>query len=143
MSKEFESKVLDFIDVATQKFDKIDERFDKIDKRLDNVENTLNEHTKMLDDHNGKINSLQKSIDLIENKVIVEFPEMFKNLSESVTLIEHKVTTELPALFEAFELHQEMHKDYDEKNSYLSSKVEENSMRISILEDQMKFVKTN
>lgn len=121
MSKEFENKVLEFIDVATKKFDNIDGRFDKIDKRLDNVENTLNEHTEILEDHTKQINTLQ----------------------ETVILIEHKVTTEFPALFEAFELHQEMHKDYDEKNSYLSSKVEENSMRISVLEDQMKFIKTN
>ena len=48
--------------------------------------------------------------------------------------------SEFPALFEAFTLHQEMHKDYDDKNLYLSSKVEENSMRISVLEDQIKFI---
>lgn len=121
MSKEFESKVLDFIDVTSKKFDNIDKKFDNIDKRFDKIDDKLDEHTKLLEEHSRQINSLQ----------------------ESVVLIEHKVTTEFPALFEAFELHQEMHKDYDEKNSYLSSKVEENSMRISVLEDQMKFIKTN
>lgn len=128
MSKEFESKVLEFIDVATQKFDKIDERFDKIDKRIDNLENTLDKHTEILEDH---------------TKLLEDHTKKINTLQETVILIEHKVTTEFPALFEAFELHQEMHKDYDEKNSYLSSKVEENSMRISVLEDQMKFVKTD
>ena len=49
--------------------------------------------------------------------------------------------SEFPALFEAFDLHKQMHQDYDEKNSYLSLKVEEDSMRISVLEDQMKFIK--
>jgi len=41
---------------------------------------------------------------------------------------------------EAFELHQEMHKDLDEKIAYLSVKTEENSIRISALEDKIKCV---
>ncbi len=93
MSKEFESKVLEFINITQKSFKSIEERFD--------------------------------------------------NLHKSVVLIEDKVITEFPALFEAFELHQEMHKDYDEKNSYLSAKVEEDSMRISVLEEQVKFLKNN
>ena len=111
MSKEFENKVLKSFEKINERFEKIDERFDKIDEKLD-------EHTKKLNEHTEQINSLHESVILIENKVMSDFP----------------------ALFEAFELHQEMHKDYDDKNSYLSSKVEENSMRISVLEDQIKFV---
>lgn len=87
------------------------ERFDGIDQKLD-------EHTKILDEHSQQIDSLRTSVILIEDKVMTEFP----------------------ALFEAFELHQEMHKDYDEKNSYLSLKIEEDSIRISALEDKVKFV---
>ncbi len=100
MSKEFENKMLEFIDNTQKNFERIDEKFEEVNNKL-------------------------------------------QTLSESVVVIEDKVMTEFPALFEAFELHQEMHKDYDDKNSYLSLKVEEDSMRISILEDQMKFIKNN
>jgi len=111
MSKEFENKVFKYFEKIDKKFESIDKRFESIDKRFDKIDEKLDEHSEQID-------SLHKSVVLIENKVMSEFP----------------------ALFEAFELHQEMHKDYDDKNSYLSSKVEENSMRISVLEDQIKFV---
>lgn len=114
MSKEFEDKVLNFIDNTQKNFERMDEKFEKID---------------------GKFEEMDSKFEEINDKLLT--------LSESVVLIEDKVMTEFPALFEAFELHQEMHKDYDDKNSYLSLKVEENSMRISVLEDQMKFIKTN
>lgn len=109
MSKEFEEKVLEFIDISKKSFSKIENKIDAIEERIDTLEVTINER--------------------------------IDTLSSSVVLVEQKVMTEFPALFEAFELHQEMHKDYDEKNAYLSAKVEEDSMRISILEDQMKFIK--
>lgn len=126
MSKEFESQVLKCFENIDKRFESIDKRFENIDKRFENidkrfdkVENTLDRHTKILDEHTRQINSLHESATLIENKVMSEFP----------------------ALFEAFDLHKQMHQDYDEKNSYLSLKVEEDSMRISVLEDQMKFIK--
>ena len=97
----------------------------KVLKSLERIDEKLDEHTKILDEHTKKLN---------------EHSEQINSLHESIVLIENKLVSEFPALFEAFELHQEMHKDYDDKNSYLSSKVEENSMRISVLEDQMKFV---
>ena len=97
---------------------KVLKSLEKIDKKLDEHTRKLDEHTRILDEHTEQINGLHESVILIENKVMSEFP----------------------ALFEAFTLHQEMHKDYDDKNLYLSSKVEENSMRISVLEDQIKFI---
>lgn len=111
MSKEFEEKVLEFIDISKKNFSKLDNKMDALEDRIDTLETTMNER--------------------------------IDTLSSSVVLIEQKVMSEFPALFEAFELHQEMHKDYDEKNAYLSAKVEEDSMRISILEDQMKFIKNS
>ena len=146
MSKEFENKVLkcfeniderfkdinkkfDKIDEKfekiDEKFEKIDERFEKMDERFDKIDKKLDKHTKILDQH---------------TKILDEHTEQINSLHQSVILIENKVMTEFPALFEAFELHQEMHKDYDDKNSYLSLKVEEDSMRISVLEDQIKFI---
>ena len=132
MSKEFEDKVIKCFenidkrfesidkkfDKIDEKFDKIDERFEKIDERFQNVENILQNHTNILDEHTKQIN----------------------NLHESVIAIENKVMTEFPALLEAFELHQEMHEDLNEKIAYLSVKTEENSIRISALEDKIKCV---
>ena len=122
MSKEFEEKVLEFIDISKK-------NFSKLDNKIDTLETTMNE----------KIDALEDRIDTLETTM----NEKIDTLSSSVVLIEQKVMSEFPALFEAFELHQEMHKDYDEKNAYLSAKVEEDSMRISILEDQMKFIKNS
>ena len=140
MSKEFESQVLKCFENIDKRFESIDKRFDNIDKRFENmdkrfenmdkrfdkVENTLDRHTKILENH---------------SKILDEHTRQINSLHESVTLIENKVMSEFPALFEAFDLHKQMHQDYDEKNSYLSLKVEEDSMRISVLEDQMKFIK--
>ena len=98
--------------------DKVIKCFENIDKRFEKIENILQNHTKILDEHTMKIN----------------------NLHESVSIIENKVMTEFPALLEAFQLHQEMHQDLNEKISYLSVKTEENSIRISALEDKVKCV---
>ena len=137
MSKEFERKVLEFIDISKENFDRIDNKIDnledKMNNKIDDLENRMNNK---IDDLENRMNS---SMNDLENRI----SNTLVSLNKSVTLIEDKVMSEFPALFEAFELHQEMHKDYDEKNSYLSLKVEENSMKISILEDQMKFIKSN
>lgn len=115
MFGKFKKQVLEGFKLISNEFGsfkkEVLERFDGIDQKLD-------EHTNILDEHSQQIDSLRASVILIEDKVMTEFP----------------------ALFEAFELHQEMHKDYDEKNSYLSLKVEEDSIRISALEDKIKFV---
>lgn len=121
MSKEFENVVLDFISFAKGKFSDIDSRLDGIDSRLDGIDLRLNKIDAILIQHGEQLNSLH----------------------ESVAIIEQKVQSDFPALFEAFEMHQQLHKEYDEKLSYLSIKTEENSMKISVLEDQMKFIKTN
>ena len=118
MSKEFENKVLKCFEDIDRRFESIDKRFESIDKRFESMDERFDKVEQILEKHTEQIN----------------------NLHESVIVIENKVMTEFPALFEAFELHQEMHKDYDEKNAYLSSKTEENSMRISVLEDQIKFI---
>ena len=127
--------VVQNFEIMNEQFKKIDKRLDKIDEKLDEHTSILNKHTKILDEHTRILDEHSKKID--------ENAQKIQNISEAVILIENKVMTEFPALFEAFELHQEMHKDYDEKNSYLSLKVEDNSMRISVLEDQMKFIKNN
>ncbi len=132
MSKEFEDKVLKCFQDIDKKFGNIDKKFENMDKRFDNIENILEKHTQILDEHTRILDEHTKKLD--------EHTIQINSLHESVVLIENKVMSEFPALFEAFTLHQEMHKDYDEKNSYLSSKVEENSMRISVLEDQIKFI---
>lgn len=111
MSKEFEDKVI--------------KCFENIDKRFGNVENILQNHTKILDEH---------------TRILDEHTMKINNLHESVSVIENKVMTEFPALLEAFQLHQEMHQDLNEKISYLSVKTEENSIRISALEDKVKYV---
>ena len=133
MSKEFESQVLKCFENIDKRFESIDKRFENIDKRFDKVENTLDRHTEILENHTKMLENHTKMLD--------EHTRQINSLHESVTLIENKVMSEFPALFEAFDLHKQMHQDYDEKNSYLSLKVEEDSMRISVLEDQMKFIK--
>ena len=144
MSKEFEEKVLEFIDISKKSFSKIENKIDAIEERIDTLEVTINERIDAIEERIDKIeeriDKIEVRIDKIEGRLDI-INERIDTLSSSVVLVEQKVMTEFPALFEAFELHQEMHKDYDEKNAYLSAKVEEDSMRISILEDQMKFIK--
>jgi len=125
MSKEFEDKVLKCFENIDERFKSIDKKFDRIDQRFEKIDERFDE--------------MDSRFDKIDEK-LEEHTEQINNLQESVILLENKVMTELPALFEAFELHLEIHKDYDEKNSYLSSMVEENSMRLSVLEDQIKFI---
>ncbi len=170
MSKEFETKVLDFIEFSQKNFVnlnnkisglevKVDEKIDnleaKMDKKLSDLEVKMDKKLSDLEViMDKKLNNLETKMDkkisdleVKMNKIISnldeKFTSLYESLNKSLTLIENKVMTEFPALFEAFELHQEMHKDYDEKNSYLSAKVEEDSMRISVLEDQIKFLKSN
>ena len=133
MSKEFEEKVLEFIEISKNNFNKLENKIDTLETRIDAIDGRLDTVDKRLDAVDKRLDTVDKRIDAID--------ERLDTLSSSVVLIEHQVITEFPALFEAFELHQEMHKDYEEKNSYLSAKVEEDSMRISVLEDQMKFIK--
>lgn len=122
MSKEFEQKVLEFIDISQNNFKKLDNKIDALESKMNNRIDTL---------------------EITMNDNIANINTTIETLTSSVILIEHKVMTEFPSLLEAFDLHLQMHKDCDEKNSYLSAKVEEDSMRISILEDQMKFIKNN
>ena len=148
MSKEFERKVLEFIDISKENFDRIDNKIDnledKMNNKIDDLENRMNNKIDDLENRmNNKIDDLENRMNSSMNDLENRISNTLVSLNKSVTLIEDKVMSEFPALFEAFELHQEMHKDYDEKNSYLSLKVEENSMKISILEDQMKFIKSN
>lgn len=170
MSKEFETKVLDFIEFSQKNFInlnnkisglevKMDEKIDnleakmdnklsdlevKMDEKIDNLEVKMNNKITNLEAKmDNKISDLEVKMNETISNLDEKFTSLYENLNRSLTLIENKVMTEFPALFEAFELHQEMHKDYDEKNSYLSAKVEEDSMRISVLEDQIKFLKNN
>ncbi len=166
MSKEFEQKVLEFIDISQNNFKKLDNKIDtlesKMNNKIDTLESKMNNKIDALESKmNNKINALESKmnnkidalesrmndrIDTLEittNDAIANINTTIETLTSSVILIEHKVMTEFPALLEAFDLHLQRHKDYDEKNSYLSSKVEENSIRISVLEDQMKFIKNN
>ena len=137
MSKEFETKVLDFIEFSQKNFVNLNNKISglevKVDEKIDNLEAKMD----------NKISDLEVKMNKIISNLDEKFTSLYESLNKSLTLIENKVMTEFPALFEAFELHQEMHKDYDEKNSYLSAKVEEDSMRISVLEDQIKFLKSN
>ena len=136
MSKEFESKVLEFIDTTQKNFDRIDSRIDSMETRMDGMDNRM-------DSMESRMDGMEKDMNDRFDKMQDEINERLDTLCNSVVIIENKVMTEFPALFEAFELNREMFKDYVDRNSYLSAKVEENSMRISVLEDQMKFIKNN
>ena len=140
MSKEFEEKVLEFIEISKNNFNKLENKIDTLETRIDAIDGRLDTVDKRLDAVDKRLDAVDKRLDTVDKRIDA-IDERLDTLSSSVVLIEHQVITEFPALFEAFELHQEMHKDYEEKNSYLSAKVEEDSMRISVLEDQMKFIK--
>lgn len=148
MSKEFETKVLDFIEFSQKNFVNLNNKISglevKVDEKIDNLEAKMDKKISDLETKmDNKISDLEVKMNKIISNLDEKFTSLYESLNKSLTLIENKVMTEFPALFEAFELHQEMHKDYDEKNSYLSAKVEEDSMRISVLEDQIKFLKSN
>ena len=148
MSKEFETKVLDFIEFSQKNFVNLNNKISglevKVDEKIDNLEVKMDKKISDLETKmDKKISDLEVKMNKIISNLDEKFTSLYESLNKSLTLIENKVMTEFPALFEAFELHQEMHKDYDEKNSYLSAKVEEDSMRISVLEDQIKFLKSN
>ena len=61
-------------------------------------------------------------------------------LRHSVILLENKVCTQIPALFDGYKANRELLEDRNDKISYLSIKTEENSIRISALEEKMKTV---
>ena len=106
------NNLTEFKQQTNQRFEKIDQRFEKIDQRFEEVDQ--------------RFENLEQ-----------EFTKQISKLNRSIVLLEDKVSTEIPALFDGYKLNRELLEDRDEKISYLTIKTEENSIRISALEEKM------
>ena len=111
MSAEFEKTVLTELSSHNKKFDEIDKRFEAVDKRFEDM---------------------QKHTDERFDKVMT----MLESLRRSVVLIEQKVTVDIPALFDGYTAHQEIQERQQGEINSLNQKVDMHDIRISILEQK-------
>ena len=130
MNEEKLDKIISMLNECLQKLSKHDEKFEELDKRLDRVEERLDEHDKRFDNHENRLNS-------IEN-ILNEHTKDIESIKRSLAIIEDAVTNKIPALFDAIQSNMEKHEEFDNRITKLENISDTNSLKISILEDTSK-----
>ena len=97
--------------------------------KLDNMENRITSVEKKLEQLE-ELPNMQNNMENMQEQ-LNQLPEMQKTL----LLIEDKVTTNFPALFEIYSLNYELQKEDKKKIEFLKNLTDDNSNRISVLED--------
>lgn len=103
---------------------------DEILKQVNEISKTLNEHTKILNKHSRKL----EEHDAMFKKII----ETLESMHKSILLIEDDVHNKIPALFDAHDFHQDHLEKNDKEIENLQSITENHSLRIISLEQDSK-----
>lgn len=114
MSKDFEEKVL-------KKLSELDKKV----SRIDVIEEKLSE----IDEVKGKVSR----IDAIEDK-LDKLDDKVERINKSVIIIEDKVSNEIPALFDGYASNYDLQKEAEKRITSLEQENFYNSIRISNLE---------
>ena len=109
----------------------------KNSERLDEHSKILNKHSKILDEHSIKLDNHAQKLDEHSNKMST-YDEDILSIKRSLVIIEDAVTNKIPALFDAHKANLEKHEEFDNRISLLETTSENNSLKISILEDESK-----
>ena len=124
MSKDFEEKVLkklseldkkvSRIDVIEEKLSEIDEIKEKV-SRIDAIEEKV-----------SRIDAIEDKLDKLDDKV--------ERINKSVIIIEEKVSNEIPGLFDGYTSNYDLQKEAEKRITSLEQENFYNSIRISNLE---------
>lgn len=100
------------------------------DKKFDDVMKQLREHSEILKKVVEKLFEYDKRFDEVDKTI--------KSMNRSIILIEDQVTTKIPTLFDAHTVNHDKIEEDSERIDNLENETENNSMRISILEETSK-----
>ena len=114
-----------------------DKNFKEITKDMVEIKAKLAEH-----DKNFKEIKETYTKDMLEiraklaehDKDIKELKEMIQSLQRTMLIIEDAVTNKIPALFDGYAMHQEKQEQLENKVDKIEEKVETHSIRIAALE---------
>ena len=126
MSSKFEKDVLD-------RFDKTDARMDTFEQDMKVLKQDMSNMKKDISFMKEDMSFMQNNIDNI-NTTLISIQKSMETMNRSIILIEQKVTTEIPTLFDGYSMHQEKQEQQQENIDSLNVKVEEHDVRISSLE---------
>ena len=127
-----------------EKIDIISTKVDTNSNRLDNLTNKVDLLTTRVDDNSKKIDILTTRVDDNSKKldehtrILNEHTEDLQSIKRTLTIIEDAVTNKIPALFNAHQANQEKHEEFDNRITNVENVSSTNSLKISILEDSSK-----
>ena len=114
MSNDIEEKVLNKLDELDRKVSCIDEIKEKV-SRIDAIEEKV-----------SRIDAIEDKLDKLDDKV--------ERINKSVIIIEDKVSNEIPALFDGYASNYDLQKEAEKRITSLEQENFYNSIRISNLE---------
>ena len=142
MSKEFEEKTtkeLSNLRAETKelnaKLDKVNERLDNHDKKFDAIDKKFDAIDKRFENVDRQFDAIGAKFDEVDNK-LDNITTILESVQRSVVLMEQKLTVDIPALFDGYTAHQEIQERQQGEINSLNKKVDNHDIRISILEQK-------
>ena len=130
MEEEVMEKVLSKLEQNQNNFEKLFAKLDEHDKEFEKINAKLDEHDKRFEEIDTNFKTVNAKLD--------EHDKEFKEIKNYLLVLEDKISTELPALFDGYSTNIEKSTEIEFKQKDLEKKVELDSLRISVLEDDSK-----
>ena len=113
-------------EIYTKDMIEIKAKLDEHDQNFKEIKAKLAEHDKDIKEIKAKLAE--------HDKDIKELKEMIQSLQRTMLIIEDAVTNKIPALFDGYAMHQEKQEQLENKVDKIEEKVETHSIRIAALE---------
>lgn len=124
MSKDFEEKVLKKLSELDKKVSRIDAIEEKV-SRIEAIEEKVS-RIDAIEEKVSEIDSIKEKLDNLSDEV--------ETIKRSVIIIEDKVSNEIPALFDGYTSNYDLQKEAEKRITFLEQENFYNSIRISNLE---------
>ena len=126
----------EFEEIANN-FKMVNTKLDEHDKEFEEIANNFKKINAKLDEHDKEFEEIANNFKMVNTKLDKHDKE-FRDLERYWFVFEDKVTTELPALFDGYSANIEKSTEIEFRQNATEKKVELDSLRISILEDNFK-----
>lgn len=130
MEKEFMEKVLAKLDQNQENFERVFAKLEENDKNFEKV-------FKKLEEHDQEFSEISNNFKMIDAK-LEEHDQEFREIKDYLFVFEDKFTAQAKALFDGYSTSIEKNTELELKQSAIGQKVELDSLRISVLEEDSK-----
>lgn len=135
MSKEFEEKTTKELSNLRAETKELNAKLDKVNERLDNHDKKFDAIDKRFENVDRQFDAIGAKFDEVDNK-LDNITAVLESVQRSVVLMEQKLTLDVPVLFDGYTAHQEIQERQQGEINSLNKKVDNHDIRISILEQK-------